>query len=225
MKQYTQDARERNYSARTLDEMAYFISADPDRIIRQIWHSNSLAKYHRHTEFLDEFKQELSLYLFGRVLSTKFSGCSSSLVKWFNGSSAHTFSRWLVTYTRNQAKSNTSGFAKINQEQYVSLDGEESTEEPTSQDEEYEFEGPVRAIRMSDPDVLEWLLSTKDFAIFSKEHRAIYISYLRWLQQQQRKAPIYLFAEQHNIPVRPTQIIISRITSALRIKIKSIDSK
>ena len=217
---YTTDQRERNYSARTIEDIARFIVDDPQRIISRIFRSNSNQKYQRHSEYLDEFRQSLAEHIFGRLHHQKFSGCNASLIKWFNGDHERSFSRWLVAYTRNQTASSKSRYFRENSERIdhiESLSYEEqngiisSTSDPVIDEIER-----MRNVSLTDVDVIQWRINRHPrFSRYTDEQKGIYLSWFQQSIQKGKKVNIVEFSRDNNLDYRSTVTVIRAINKLM----------
>lgn len=210
---YTTDERERNYSARTIDDIARFIIHDPERIIQRIFKSNSNQKYQRHQEFLDEFRQSLAEHIFGRLHHHKFSGCDRSLLQWFNGDQDRSFSRWLVSYTRNQTASGKSRYFRDNAERVDHLESLEFSERDELLSCHDAPPEDVRNVSLTDSDVVRWRLTNNHlrFSAFSDTQKGIYLDWFDSSIQRGKKVNVVEFSKQRKLDYRSTVDLIRKV--------------
>lgn len=218
---YTTDERERNYTAYTIDDIARFIINDPQRIIKRIYQANSNSRYHRHGEYLDEFRQSLAEHIFGRLHLHRFSGCNQSLIQWFNGDEQRSFSRWLVTYTRNQTASAKSRYYRDNAERMDHIDSldyhelEQAVSKQQSDPAIDEIER-MRNVSLTDPDVIQWRLNRHPrFARYTDEQKGIYLLWFNQSIDQGKKVNIIQFTKQHELDYQSTVNLIRAINKLM----------
>ena len=240
------DPRERNYSANTIDELVFLVVEDPRGIIEQIFDHNALPKWRRHREWFDEFRQELALNLIDKRLHRQCSGSTELLLQWFNGDDDRSFSRWLVTYTRNQMRSKDSPFADLHSERAFSIDNPIGSADFTdihrdlvSHDVEFDFEY-ARHLRATDIEVLMFLLDAKRLRqrkrwrdhkgqiFLSRKLRtgeiAIYKRFLRTIAEAGERITMTAFATQIGEDPKEVSRIIPLVGKCLKRRVQELQA-
>lgn len=201
--------KEKRYSATSYSDALRLISDDPRDIVGHVFRSNAVEKWKR-PEILDDFRQELVLYLHERHKG------QPSLLDLFNGTF---WPYWLVNYTRNHVRTKRGVFTRKYGDRFISSD-EDDFEFPILLEQETRQEG----IDLLCPKTIRWLIATDDFDCFSSDQKELFLKYFDLLLEHGKKITIKAACEQLSIEYKTGTNAISGIRSTIKAVIRRISN-
>lgn len=208
------DPRERRYSATTYDDVFRLIISDPKGIFRKSYVANSLPVYKDRLDHQDDFVNDLCEHL-----HSKYHDKPEELVDMFNS----TMNYFFVAFCRRRM-GHDGKHQRLHKERASSIDQEAFIHElPSPTDHAFDMEqDPVFGLRLSDPEVIEFLLSTKHFNKYTAEDKAIYRRWLDATRESLKRVNVAELARTMGLNEGKTRTLIDGINRILRARIRKI---